>query len=134
MDLTGYTRSIRELMILLNHAALLVTNDGGPGQFAALTTVPSIVFFGPETPLLYGPLGSRSRVLFAGLSCSPCLTAYNHRNSPCDGDNRCLKRFRPEEVLRLAVDILENSTGCEAVDKQGSRPQTRTQPTGRPQA
>lgn len=106
VDLTGYTRNIRELMILFKHAALLVTNDGGPGQFAALTSVPSIVFFGPETPRLYTPLSSQTRVLFAGLSCSPCLTAYNHRNSPCDGDNQCLKQIRPEGVLQLALDIL----------------------------
>jgi ADP-heptose:LPS heptosyltransferase len=106
-DLTGYTRNIRELMILLDHADLLVTNDGGPGQFAALTAVPSIVLFGPETPDLYAPLGSRTHTLHAGLSCSPCLTAYNHRNSPCDGDNQCLQQIRPEAVLRLSLDLLD---------------------------
>lgn len=108
-DLTGYTRNIRELLILFEHTALLVTNDGGPGQLAVLTNVPSIVFFGPETPRLYRPLGQRTRVLFAGLSCSPCLSAYNHRNSPCDGDNQCLKRIRPEDALRLALDILDRN-------------------------
>lgn len=39
-------------MVLFHLAALLITNDGGPGQFAALTPVPVIIFFGPETPAL----------------------------------------------------------------------------------
>ena len=39
IDLTGYTRSVRHLLAVFQRAELLVTNDGGPGQFAALTRV-----------------------------------------------------------------------------------------------
>ena len=106
-DLTGFTKSVRELMVLFHLSALLITNDGGPGQFAALTPVPVIVFFGPETPVLYGPLNDRTFVMHTQLSCAPCLTAYNHRNSPCDGDNVCLKSIRVEEVLEKARTVLE---------------------------
>ena len=35
-DLTGFTKSVRELMVLFHLSVLLITNDGGPGQFAAL--------------------------------------------------------------------------------------------------
>jgi len=108
VDLTGYTRSIRELMIIFYFASLLITNDGGPGHFAAMTPVPTIVFYGPETPLLYGPLSSNSFSFYVPLSCSPCLTAYNHRNSPCDGDNICLKSISPQEVLEKAYQMLES--------------------------
>ncbi len=107
VDLTGYTKSIRHLLAIFNHAALLVTNDGGPGQFAALTPLPTLVFFGPETPGLYSPLAGNIHCLYSGLSCSPCLTAYNHRNSPCDGDNQCLKRIAPDEVLARARALLQ---------------------------
>jgi len=108
IDLTGYTKSIRELMIIFHFASLLITNDGGPGHFAAMTPAPTIIFYGPETPLLYGPLGSNSFSFYVPLSCSPCLTAYNHRNSPCDGDNICLKRISPEKVLVKAYEMLES--------------------------
>lgn len=107
VDLTGYTKSIHHLLAIFNHAALLVTNDGGPGQFAALTTLPTLVFFGPETPALYSPLAGNIHCLYTALSCSPCLTAYNHRNSPCDGDNQCLKRIAPDEVLGRARELLQ---------------------------
>lgn len=106
VDLTGYTRSIRELMILFGFAALLITNDGGPVHFASMTSLPTVALFGPETPVLYGSLHRKSVNLFLGISCSPCLSAYNHRNSPCDGDNACLKGIPPEEVLEKALGIL----------------------------
>ena len=108
VDLTGYTRSVRELMVLFHFASLLVTNDGGPGHFAFMTSLPSIVLYGPETPVLYGTLSKKSYRLHVPLSCSPCLTAYNHRNSPCDGDNRCLKAIAPGQVLEKAYALLES--------------------------
>lgn len=107
IDLAGYTMSIRELMILFHFASLLITNDGGPGQFAAMTPIPAIVFYGPETPTLYGTLDPETVVFYSALSCSPCLTAYNHRNSPCDGDNICLKHIKPDKVIAKALEILE---------------------------
>ena len=106
IDLTGYTKSIRHLLAIFNHASLLITNDGGPGQFSALTRLPTLVFFGPETPALYSPLAPNIHCLYTSLSCSPCLTAYNHRNSPCDGDNQCLKQITPEQVLDKAHELL----------------------------
>ncbi|GMR22929.1 MAG: ADP-heptose--LPS heptosyltransferase RfaF [Acidobacteriota bacterium] len=108
IDLTGYTKTVRELMLLFHLAELLVTNDGGPAHFASMTPMPSIILFGPETPSLYGSLDHRSVHFFQGLSCSPCLTAYNHRNSPCDGDNQCLKTIAPEEVYAAARRILSS--------------------------
>jgi len=106
VDLTGYTRSIRELLLLFHGADLLITNDGGPGHFASLTPIQSMVFFGPETGRLYGPLGSRAQVLESGLACSPCLSAYNHRLTFCDGDNQCLKRLAPDPILGRALAAL----------------------------
>ncbi|MGC2049855.1 MAG: glycosyltransferase family 9 protein, partial [Gallionella sp.] len=111
INLAGYTKSVRQLLALFHHASLLVTNDGGPGQFAALTPLPTITFFGPETPRLYQPLGSNGYSFFLSLPCSPCLTAYNHRNSPCDGDNQCLKLITPEQVLAKAREMLASGAG-----------------------
>jgi len=110
IDLTGYTRTIMELITLLHFGSLLITNDGGPGHFASLTSIPTIVFFGPETPTLYAPLSENAVSLHVPLPCSPCLTAYNHRNSPCDGNNACLKAISPEEVFDKACELLKIDT------------------------
>ena len=106
IDLTGYTRSIAELLALFHVARLLVTNDGGPGQFAALTPIWTVMLFGPETPALYAPLTPKCHSFYSQWPCSPCLTAYNHRNSFCDGDNQCLKVIAPETVLTKAREFL----------------------------
>ena len=110
IDLTGYTRTIMELITLLHLGSLLITNDGGPGHFASLTPIPTIIFFGPETPTLYAPLSEKAVSLYVSLPCSPCLTAYNHRNSPCDGNNVCLKAIGPEEVFDKACELLEKTS------------------------
>ena len=106
INLAGYTSTVRQLLALFHRASLLVTNDGGPGQFAALTPLPTITFFGPETPLLYQPLGTNGYCFHRPLPCSPCLTAYNHRSSPCDGDNQCLKQITISQVLTKAHEML----------------------------
>ena len=109
IDLTGYTRSIRELLMLFHASHLLITNDGGPSHFATLTPIQTMVFFGPETGKLYGPLGQRTQILESGIACSPCLSAYNHRLTFCDGDNQCLKRIAPDPVLADALQFLSSS-------------------------
>jgi ADP-heptose:LPS heptosyltransferase len=114
LDLAGYTKSVRHLLALFHRADLLIANDGGPGQFAALTPVASIVLFGPETPLLYRSLSPNAHWFHLALPCSPCLTAYNHRCSPCDGDNQCLKQIRPAEVLAKAREILAGAPAAAA--------------------
>ncbi len=111
MNLAGYTKTIKELLIILNIASLLITNDGGPGHFAALVRIPTITLFGPETPVLYGPLSPNAVNLFSQLNCSPCVTAYNHRNTPCDGDNVCLKLITPEDVIAKALELLTGAQG-----------------------
>ena len=113
IDLTGYTRSIRELLMLFHASALLITNDGGPGHFATLTPIQTMVFFGPETGKLYGPLGTRNIILESGMACSPCLSAYNHRLTFCDGDNQCLKRITPDPVLDQALAFLQAQRGAQ---------------------
>lgn len=106
VNMVGFTRSVYELLILFSLSRLFITNDGGPGHFSCLTATPGIILFGPETPVLYGSLNPNAINMQAGVACSPCLTAYNHRNSPCNGNNVCLKSITPETVLNKAFELL----------------------------
>ncbi|MDA8232362.1 MAG: glycosyltransferase family 9 protein [Magnetospirillum sp.] len=89
----------KDLVALYHLAVAMVTNDSGPAHFAAVTRMPTIVLFGPETPALYGSLGP-SEAVFAGLHCSPCVSAWNHRKTPC-ADNKCLQAIGVGEVFAL---------------------------------
>jgi len=106
LNFVGYTKNLEALVRLFFHSDLLITNDGGPGHFSSLTPIRTLMFFGPETSALYGPLTPRAIALDSQAACSPCLTAYNHRATPCDGDNQCLKRIQPDQVLALAMTQL----------------------------
>ena len=101
----GHT-TLEELIALYWMADVLVTNDSGPGHFASLTDIKTIVMFGPETPLLFGPLGANTTVIWKHLACSPCVSAFNHRNTPCD-DNVCMKMITVYEVLKQVEGILK---------------------------
>ena len=103
IDFTGKT-SLKELVTLFSLSDLLITNDSGPAHFASLTNIPKITLFGPETPLLYGPLGN-SINLYSELACSPCVSAHNHRKTSCK-DNICLKSISVEQVYKEASKIL----------------------------
>lgn len=103
-NLAGRT-SLPQLLALLRMSSLLITNDSGPGHFAGLTNTPALVLFGPETPRIFGPLGAEAKTVYLSLACSPCISAYNQKNSPCR-DNRCLKEITPRQVLDLAREML----------------------------
>lgn len=97
VSVAGHT-SLRELLTLYSVADVLVTNDSGPGHFASLTPVHAIVLFGPETPRLFGPLAASSTVIWKELACSPCVSVFNHRLSPCR-NNVCMQAIGVAEVF-----------------------------------
>ncbi len=90
--------TLRQLMVLYTLADVLVTNDSGPAHFATLTPVDVVVLFGPETPRLFAGVGDRTHPLWAGLACSPCINAFNDRNSNCR-DNACMKHIDVGQVF-----------------------------------
>ncbi len=99
INLTGQT-TLPELLGIFNIADALITNDCGLAHLASLTPIKKFILFGPESPQIYSPLGENTRIIYSNLPCSPCLSAFNHRNSICK-DNRCLKIIHPHEVYEL---------------------------------
>ena len=101
-SLAGKT-TLRQLLILYTLAELLVTNDSGPAHFASLTPINVVTLFGPETPRLFGALGPRNVALWSGVACSPCVNAYNNRQSPCR-NNVCMQQITVEQVFTAACE------------------------------
>ncbi len=85
---------------------VMVTNDSGPGHFSAVTPLRTVVLFGPETPALYGSVG-KSIAITANLACSPCVSAANHRKTPCH-DNICMQAISVAQVLeKMTLQLSE---------------------------
>jgi ADP-heptose:LPS heptosyltransferase len=95
-----YAALARRLLYTL--ADLLVTNDSGPAHFASLTPIHVVTLFGPETPRLFAALTSRNVPLWSGVACSPCVNAYNNRQSPCR-NNVCMQQITVDEVFAAAA-------------------------------
>ncbi len=91
--------NLLEMPILYSISTLMVTNDSGPGHFSSITPLKTFVLFGPETPKLYGSLGN-STAVFAGLACSPCVSAANHRKTPCT-EPACMDAITVNTVFKL---------------------------------
>lgn len=103
VSLAGHT-ALSELPALYSLAKLMVTNDSGPSHFAAASGLHTIVLFGPETPKLYQPLGP-SRAIYAGIACSPCVSASNHRKTACT-DNVCMQAISVDQVFAAVTEEL----------------------------
>ena len=104
VNFAGQT-SLSDLPALYSISACMLSNDSGPPHFASVTGMPTYVFFGPETPKLYGTLGTTTPI-YAGLACSPCVSASNHRKTACT-DNVCLQVITPEQVFGILRPKLE---------------------------
>ncbi|MDR0901805.1 MAG: glycosyltransferase family 9 protein [Opitutaceae bacterium] len=106
--LAGRT-TLRQLLVVYGLAEILVTNDSGPAHFAALTPVDVVVLFGPETPLLFGTLSPRNHNIWSGLACSPCINAWNNRQTACR-DAACMKTITVSQVYQIVCQVYQQRT------------------------
>jgi ADP-heptose:LPS heptosyltransferase len=111
-DLAG-TLDLEELIALLARARLLVSNDTGPVHLASALGVPVLGLYGPNTPLLYGPLSAGSRAFYDPPPCSPCITNFNYKTSRCR-NAVCIRAIDVDAVADEAVRLLDAARRAEA--------------------
>jgi ADP-heptose:LPS heptosyltransferase len=107
--------SIKELLILIANASLMITNDTGPMHIAFALKVKTVALFGPCSPQQYGGI-ENTITIYKNPYCSPCV--HEFIIPPCKGDNQCMKKIRVEEVLnsvRSQLDSTTNFTNQESV-------------------
>lgn len=99
VNLAGST-SMRELAGVLKAARLVITNDSGPLHLAVVLGTPTVSFFGPETPVIYGPQDrDKHTVFFDNIECSPCMNIRKAKEIKCvKGKADCLLQITPERV------------------------------------
>jgi heptosyltransferase I len=102
-DLTGKT-NLRQIVALLERAALVVANDTGPMHMAAALGVPLVTPYGPTAPNRTGPFQRMDSVIRLNLPCSPCYSrTCSHRS--------CMQWLEIDFVLRLAEEQLLRKNG-----------------------
>lgn len=96
-------QTLDELLALLSISDACISNDSGPLHIAAALGIRTVSFFGPESPMLYGPRGTNHTVFYAGIYCSPCLNVYNAKQAMCSGNNICMRAITPEQVIEALL-------------------------------
>lgn len=83
---------------LLSLSTAVVTNDSGLMHVAAALNKKVLAIYGSSTPVMTPPLNPNAKILYEGLSCSPCFKRtcrYQHY--------QCLRRIKPEQVLSMLL-------------------------------
>ena len=96
---------VRGLAALCERASLVVSNDTAPVHLASALGRPVLGIYGPNTPVLYGPLSPGSVSFYHRTPCSPCLTNFNYKTSLCRMPV-CIRSVTPEEVAAAADRVL----------------------------
>ncbi len=107
-SLCGKT-SLADLMALMKHFKLFITNDSGPMHIATAFDVPTLAIFGPTTRELgFFPYGEGHRVMeVKGLECRPCAL---HGGKKCPkGHFKCMRDVLPDVVFDNAKEMLEKA-------------------------
>lgn len=108
LNLAGHL-DIGSLNALLERADLFVGNDSGPMHLAAAHGTPTLGLFGPETPVMYAPLGTRAEGLYRPPACSPCINVHNNKVASCvRGHPECLTNLEISEVFERAQALLDS--------------------------
>jgi heptosyltransferase-2 len=99
-DLAGRT-TLAQAIDLLATSSAVISNDSGLMHVAAATGRPLVALYGSSDPGYTPPLSDRARIIYHGLSCSPCF----ERECPLEHLN-CLRGISSEEVLTALDGIL----------------------------
>lgn len=96
--------SITQLAYLFERSKLVISNDSGPLHLAVAMEVPTVSFFGPETPVMYGPRGKNHTVFFKDIDCSPCLNVHDRKSVHCYWEKpKCMTEISVDEVF-MAIE------------------------------
>jgi ADP-heptose:LPS heptosyltransferase len=106
ITLAGKT-TLRQVLVLYTRSSILVTNDSGPAHFASMTPIRVVTLFGPETPALFAARSPSAIALWAGIACSPCVNAYNNRQTVCR-NNLCMQAITVDDVFEKVTCIYDS--------------------------
>ena len=92
--------TLPELIGVLSHLELFLTNDSGPMHLASAQGVPVVAVFGPTDWRETAPVGAPHRVVREEVECAPC------KLRECPIDHRCMKLVTIDRVLGAVDEVL----------------------------
>jgi len=104
INLAGQT-SLLEAIYLISQCRLFISNDSGLMHIAGALNIPTVAIFGSTNPVTTSPVGNQSVIVRKEVPCSPCL------KKTCPTDFRCMRMISVEDVLTVALNLLQSNQG-----------------------
>jgi ADP-heptose:LPS heptosyltransferase len=101
----GGRSTVRETLVLMAGARVVICNDSGPMHLAATLGVPTAAVLGPQDVTRFGPRGKQVVWFHKKLECHPC--AQRTCKYP---DNPCVQRNSVDEVLRGIEQLMNGAS------------------------
>jgi ADP-heptose:LPS heptosyltransferase len=101
-DFSGPLTS-KEMLALIDRAAVYVGADSGPLQVASLTATPLVAFFGPNLPQISGPWRKEKvEIIQLDMACRPCS-----QRSCKYGTIPCMRNISVEKVHEAVTRFIQ---------------------------
>jgi len=104
-NLCGRT-SLRQLAVIIENAAVVVTGDSTPMHMAAAFSRPLVAIFGPTNAERTGPYQRSDAVVRLDLDCAPCYLRHLHQ---CRFEHACMERMDVQRVAEAVAAQLEKA-------------------------
>lgn len=99
INMVGKT-SVRQMMALLAHSRLLISNDSGPMHVASAFSVPIVAVFGSTDHTTTCPASQNVKIVRKQTECAPCMLRQ------CPTDHRCMTAITADDVVLAAFELL----------------------------
>lgn len=107
-NLCGKT-TLRQLAVIIEKAAIVVTGDSTPMHMAAAFNRPLVAIFGPTNADRTGPYRRSDAVVRLDLDCAPCYLRHLHQ---CRFEHACMERMDVQRVAdAVAVQLERGGAG-----------------------
>jgi len=118
VSLAGRT-GVRELVAILERAAVVVCQDSAPAHLAAALGRPTVCILGPTNSRRTGPYGAGARLIQADVPCSPC---YLRSLNQCRFGHECMHQVEVDTVVCAVVEQLRLSNPARTCPADGRSP------------
>ncbi len=101
-DFIGMT-DIKETMVLLRMATLIIANDGPISHMASSVKTPAIILFGPTQAERFRPYGEHIYVVQKMYDCCPCLLVYC-KHTESKSVSACMQAIEVDDICNMIKD------------------------------
>ncbi len=100
--------NVKRTFAVIDQCNLFISNDTGPMHVGAAQAVPTVGLFGPNTPVRYGPYGTKCTSVYKPVESTPCINVHKGLVPDCKEHNH-MSQIEVEDVLKAVEKLVEEN-------------------------